>query len=118
MFFITFLLNIYTRAVVVSYSEYVLVTQIPQKFGRFFDSHGSLQTHLRTMVYMTRNMPMMLMMKVMAKMMFSVESAQSTKQAGQQPAAPDGPHTSPLTQSYTLTPRHTYTLTHTYTHAH
>ena len=58
------------------------------------------------------------MMKVMAMTMFSVESAQSTKQAGQQPAAPDGPHTSPLTQSYILTPRQTYTLTHTYTHAH
>ena len=105
---------------VVSYSEYVLVTQIPQKFGRFFDSHGSLQTHLRTMVYMTRKMLIMLMMKVMAMTMLSVESAQSTKQPGQQPAAPDGPHTSPLTQSYTLTPMHlhTYTLTHTYTHTH
>ena len=97
----------YTRAVVVSYSEYVLVTQIPQKF----DSHGSLQTHLVTGI-----VHMKMMMKAMT--MFSVESAQSTKQAGQQPAAPDGPHTSPLTQSYTLTPRHTYTLTHTYTHAH
>ena len=59
-----------------------------------------------------------MMMKVMAMTMLSVESAQSTKQPGQQPAAPDGPHTSPLTQSYTLTPMHTYTLMHTYTHAH
>ena len=73
---------------VVSYSEYVLVTQIPQKFGRFFDSHGSLQTHLRTMVYMTRKMLIMLMMKVMAMTMFSsvwkVLSQQSSLGSSQQ----------------------------------
>ena len=48
-----------------------------------------------------------------------IESAQSTKHTGQQPAAPDGPHTSQLTHlhTYTLVDLHTYTLVdlHTYT---
>ena len=41
-----------------------------------------------------------------------IESAQSTKHTGQQPAAPDGPHTSQLTHlhTYTLVDLHTYTL--------
>ena len=41
-----------------------------------------------------------------------VESAQSTKETGQQPAAPDGPHTSPLTHTLALTLALTHTLTH------
>ena len=51
---------------------------------------------------------------VMTTMMIRImiESAQSTKHTGQQPAAPDGPHTSQLTHlhTYTLVDLHTYTL--------
>ena len=120
----------YTRAVVVSYSEYVLVTQIPQKFGRFFDSHGSLQTHLRTMVYMTRKMLIMLLMKVKATMtMFSsvwkVLSQQSRLGSSQQLLMVpihlhlhNHTHLHPCTPTHsrTLTHMHTYALTHTLTH--
>ena len=112
----------YTRAVVVSYSEYVLVTQIPQKF----DSHGSLQTHLVTGIVHRK-----MMMKVMAMTMFSsvwkVLSQQSRLGSSQQllmvpihlhlhnhthlhPGTP--------THSRTLTLMHTYTLTHTHTLTH
>ena len=44
--------------------------------------------------------------------MMGVESAQSTKETGQQPAAPDGPHTSPLTHTLALTLALTHTLAH------
>ena len=66
--------------------------------------------------------------------MIAIESAQSTKETGQQPAAPDGPHTSPLTHTlahvsayphfylhlhthlHIYPPTHTFTYTYTYTH--
>ena len=112
---------------VVSYSEYVLVTQIPQKFG----SHGSLQTHLRTMVYMTRKMLIMLMMKVMAMTMFSsvwkVLSQQSRLGSSQQLLMVpihlhlhNHTHLHPCTPAHsrTLTLMHIYTLTHTHTRTH
>ena len=108
---------------VVSYSEYVLVTQIPQKFGRFFDSHGSLQTHLRTMVYMTRKMMLMLMMKVMT--MFSsvwkVLSQQSRLGSSQQLLmVPIHLHLHNHTHLHPGTPTHSRTLTlmHIYTRSH
>ena len=48
--------------------------------------------------------------------MMGVESAQSTKETGQQPAAPDGPHTSPLTHTLALTLALTHTLARVYIH--
>ena len=91
---------------VVSYSEYVLVTQIPQKFG----SHGSLQTHLRAMVCMTRKM---LLMKVMAMTMFSsvwkVLSQQSRLGSSQQLLMVPI-HLNLHTCTLTLVDLHTYTL--------
>ena len=118
-----------TRAVVVSYSEYVLVTQIPQKFGRFFDSHGSLQTHLRTMVYMTRKMLIMLMMKAMAMTMFSsvwkVLSQQSRLGSSQQLLMVpihlhfhNHTHLHPCTRTHSCTLTHSNTHTYTYAHQH
>ena len=54
----------------------------------------------------------MKMSKLMLTMMMGLESAQSTKETGQQPAAPDGPHTSPLTHTLALTLALTHTLAH------
>ena len=60
----------------------------------------------------------MKMSKLMLTMMMGVESAQSTKETGQQPAAPDGPHTSPLTHTLALTHTLTHTLAHIFTYTH
>ena len=61
---------------------------------------------------------MIMMTKIMRRMMMAIESAQSTKETGQQPAAPDGPHTSPLTHTLAHVSAYTHFYLHLHLHTH
>ena len=63
---------------------------------------------------------MIMMTNILTRMMITIESAQSTKETGQQPAAPDGPHTSPLTHTlaHVSAYKHFYLHLHLHTHLH